>query len=387
MPPGGRSRLSNPAARVEATRSAGRPREKRLVEVSIDLRAWRAGRALHNRAQGRRRARPKAAAASATSRAGRPRPFGRDRGRPDGRWPPARAGRDNGGHRPHDAGATPERRRMSITTLAPGPPTSQTLRDELQTEHDNRRRAECMADDSDRRRAAGARPAGARARRRRLLPRVHGRVVDDTESHGCGVWLLNDDGSSCELWMAIRPAAGSTRRRRRSGRRSRCRARAWRRTSTPTSPGWTETIEYSGDDARLPAHVHEFNREHGDRVADRRAAGAAGAARSAGWRWPPRAATRARCMWRAGAARGDGPSGHAGAAPPPGARAEPHRSAPPGRAAGAQPHRPRHPRHAGPGLRGDPHAAAGGAARRRQGAAGGGGDHASTPRSSSPART
>ena len=28
------------------------------------------------------------------------------------------------------------------------------------------------------------------------------RVVDDTESHGCGVWLLNDDGSSCELWMA-----------------------------------------------------------------------------------------------------------------------------------------------------------------------------------------
>ena len=88
------------------------------------------------------------------------------------------------------------------------------------------------------------------------------RVVDDTESHGCGVWLLNDDGSSCELWMAyIR------------GQHYSAATPEWPSIALPRQdmaahlhahqPGWTATIEYSGDDARLPAHVHAFNREHG----------------------------------------------------------------------------------------------------------------------------
>ncbi len=91
---------------------------------------------------------------------------------------------------------------MSFTTLAPGSADVQTLRDELQSAHDNRRRAECMATIQ----------TDAVQLALDLLvrePDVDGffrefmaRVVDDTDSHGCGVWLLNDDGSRCELWMA-----------------------------------------------------------------------------------------------------------------------------------------------------------------------------------------
>ena len=88
--------LSQPAARSEAMRRAGVPRMTRLVEVSIDPENCAPRRPLHNRAQGRRGAPPKAAPPAATSRAGRPRPFGRDRSRPDGRWPPGGDGRDNG---------------------------------------------------------------------------------------------------------------------------------------------------------------------------------------------------------------------------------------------------------------------------------------------------
>ena len=164
---------------------------------------------------------------------------------------------------------------MSFTTLAPGSVDVQTLRDELQSAHDNRRRAECMATIQ----------TDAVQLALDLLvrePDVDGffrefmaRVVDDTDSHGCGVWLLNDDGSSCELWMAyIR------------GQHYSAATPEWPSIALPRQdmaahlhahrPGWTETIDYRGDDPRLPAHVHAFNREHGHRVAHRRAAGAAG---------------------------------------------------------------------------------------------------------------
>src|SRR4030088_3450270 len=27
-------------------------------------------------------------------------------------------------------------------------------------------------------------------------------LLDQTESHACGVWLLDEDGANCDLWMA-----------------------------------------------------------------------------------------------------------------------------------------------------------------------------------------
>ena len=29
------------------------------------------------------------------------------------------------------------------------------------------------------------------------------RVAEETESHACAVWLMNEDQSACDLWMAI----------------------------------------------------------------------------------------------------------------------------------------------------------------------------------------
>ena len=82
---------------------------------------------------------------------------------------------------------------------------------------------------------------------------------------------------------------------------------------------------------------------------------------------------RVRAALAARAARRHGAAGDAGALLQPAGRAEPARGAAPGGARRAQPHRPRHPRHAGPGVRRHPDAAAGGAARRRVEPAAGGG--------------
>ena len=89
-------------------------------------------------------------------------------------------------------------------------------------------------------------------------------LVEECESHACGVWLLDDDAvERCELWMAHVDDRFYTEGSRGLGRRWRCRARAWPRICSRTPPGWTETIEYTGDDARLPEAVREFNRANG----------------------------------------------------------------------------------------------------------------------------
>ena len=72
-----------------------------------------------------------------------------------------------------------------------------------------------------------------------------------------------------------------------------------------------------------------------------------------------------RAALAAGADRRDGAAGDAGALLQPARRSQPARGAAPGGARRAQSHRARHPRHAGAGLRRDPHAVAGGAAHRR----------------------
>ena len=91
------------------------------------------------------------------------------------------------------------------------------------------------------------------------------RLVDDSEAHACGVWLLDEATGACDLWMAnIRGE-----------------------TFAPDSPGWasldlpresmsrhldsseealTTVLEYEGDDARLPEPVRAFNRASEVRV-------------------------------------------------------------------------------------------------------------------------
>jgi nitrate/nitrite-specific signal transduction histidine kinase len=91
------------------------------------------------------------------------------------------------------------------------------------------------------------------------------RLVDDSDAHACGVWLLDEATGACDMWMAN--ILGET--------------------FTPDSPGWASLdlpresmsrhlaaseearitiLEYEGDDARLPEPVRAFNRQGEVRV-------------------------------------------------------------------------------------------------------------------------
>jgi len=92
-------------------------------------------------------------------------------------------------------------------------------------------------------------------------------MVEEGESHACGVWLIDDSGRRSELWMAYvkdrlfkarddDPEEG---------------------TSCPTgtfpcedmgdhlfahTAGWTQMVEYTGDDPRLPESLRAFSRDN-----------------------------------------------------------------------------------------------------------------------------
>jgi signal transduction histidine kinase len=83
-------------------------------------------------------------------------------------------------------------------------------------------------------------------------------LVDNCESHACGVWLLDDQGECCDMWMAYIGGAFHTPD-----------TDGWAALAMPReamaahlrtfAPGWTQTVEYTGDDARLPDAVRRFN--------------------------------------------------------------------------------------------------------------------------------
>src|SRR5712692_4393478 len=87
-------------------------------------------------------------------------------------------------------------------------------------------------------------------------------LLDQTESQTCGVWLLDEEGTHCNLWMSyigdqFYPKEGND----------------WGELALPRqdmaahllafAAGWTETIEYRGDDSRLPDSVRDLNRSIG----------------------------------------------------------------------------------------------------------------------------
>lgn len=87
-------------------------------------------------------------------------------------------------------------------------------------------------------------------------------LVEECNGVACGVWLLDDDATSCELWMAHT-----------GGRILTASSPEWVDLALPRdslsthlyrSPAlWTDTIEYTGDDERLPAAVRAFNADAG----------------------------------------------------------------------------------------------------------------------------
>jgi signal transduction histidine kinase len=140
--------------------------------------------------------------------------------------------------------------------------TYEALTEALARETDERRRAECMAHiQSD----AVQLALDLLVRE----PDITGffkafikSLVEESESHACGVWLLDQDGAACDLWMAYR-----------DGRFFMKNDRDWDTLAIPRTsiaahllvhtPGWTETAEYTGDDARLPEPLRAFHRANG----------------------------------------------------------------------------------------------------------------------------
>ena len=157
-----------------------------------------------------------------------------------------------------DPGCGPTAADDLLAATLPADADAQALRDALTQEQAQRRRAECSAEIQ----------ADAVQLALDLLvrePNVAGffrvfmqRVMEDSESHACGVWLLSDDRSRCDLWMAnVRGTFYSKEQPN------------WDELALPRESmaahlhayerGWTETTVYAARDPRLPEPLHDFN--------------------------------------------------------------------------------------------------------------------------------
>jgi signal transduction histidine kinase len=95
-------------------------------------------------------------------------------------------------------------------------------------------------------------------------------MVEEGESHACGVWLIDENDQRCELWLAYVKDRLFTARDRSAAAAA---AGVCEEGRLPCEilaghlfdhlPGWTQTIEYTGDDPRLPDAIRSFNREKG----------------------------------------------------------------------------------------------------------------------------
>jgi signal transduction histidine kinase len=142
------------------------------------------------------------------------------------------------------------------------PDTMSELREALTRETGDRRRAECMA----------KMQSNTMQLALDLLvtePDIDGffrvfmkTLIEETDSHACGVFLLDDEGAHCDMWMAYVGDQLFARN-----------LPEWDTLALPREsmsahlfqyrPGWTATVEYMGDDPRLPEPVRAFNRSIG----------------------------------------------------------------------------------------------------------------------------
>jgi signal transduction histidine kinase len=89
-------------------------------------------------------------------------------------------------------------------------------------------------------------------------------MVEEGESKACGVWLIDEARERCHLWMVsvkgelyVAPSPGMD-----ACPENTFPARSMAAHLFEHAPGWTQTTEYEIDDARLPAEVRAFSRQH-----------------------------------------------------------------------------------------------------------------------------
>ena len=92
-------------------------------------------------------------------------------------------------------------------------------------------------------------------------------MVEESESHTCGVWLIDENGQQCELWMAY--VKDRLFNPKKDGSNPGSAVNATKRFPCEIlgahlfgyRPGWNETIEYLSDDPRLPEPISAFTCE------------------------------------------------------------------------------------------------------------------------------
>jgi signal transduction histidine kinase len=93
-------------------------------------------------------------------------------------------------------------------------------------------------------------------------------MVDDSESHTCAVWLIDESGERCELWLAFikdrlftPPKGGGRPCESNDGSKRVFPCERMAAHLFDYKPGWGVTVQYDGDDARLPQELREFGVE------------------------------------------------------------------------------------------------------------------------------
>ena len=91
-------------------------------------------------------------------------------------------------------------------------------------------------------------------------------MVEDGESHTCGVWLIDEATRRCELWMAYvkdqlhTPGKAGAGAHSLMNREKQMFLESMAGHLIANTAGWSQTIEYKNDDPRLPDVVREFSR-------------------------------------------------------------------------------------------------------------------------------
>jgi len=89
-------------------------------------------------------------------------------------------------------------------------------------------------------------------------------MVEETESHSCAVWLIDEDAQRCDLWMGyVKDSLYVPRKEdwdKKNDPVKRLACTAFADYLLTHRDGWTQTIEYRCDDPRLPEEWHAFAR-------------------------------------------------------------------------------------------------------------------------------
>ena len=92
-------------------------------------------------------------------------------------------------------------------------------------------------------------------------------MVEESESHTCAVWLIDETGSRCDLWMAyvkdrlFNPRTDDWNVLGPGKMKFPCESLGTH--LFEYKPGWSETVEYVTDDTRLPEDIRTFVKRMG----------------------------------------------------------------------------------------------------------------------------